>query len=163
MLYAFSVVTWPSWKDIKKFTFLTEGPFPSTSNVLDGKDLSLGKNDHVIKNRICYLESSREKARFSHMNICSEANTAGGGKTHMLVFLVMLFVTVILPFFLTHPQGRRNPVFALAFKKLSDNIAAEASSFQRPSDSGAVSYFELFCAGILTLGSWAEKFIRCRI
>lgn len=91
------------------------------------------------------------------------ANTAGGGNTHMFVFLVMLFVTVILHFFLTHPQGWRSAVFALAFKKFSGNIAAEASSFQRPSDSGAVSYFELFCAEILTLCSSAEKLIWYRI
>lgn len=96
MLYAVSVEARPSWKDKEKFSFLTECPIPSTSHVLDGKDLSLGKNDRIIKNRI----SRREKARFSHINICSVANTAGGGNTHMFVFLVMLFVTVILHFFL---------------------------------------------------------------
>lgn len=50
----------------------------------------------------------------------------------MFVFPVMLFVTVIVHFFLTYPQGRRSAVFALAFKSSVITLQRKHLAFSGP-------------------------------
>lgn len=87
--------------------------------ILNKKDLALEKQmTKLLKTGFLLPQfQEREIQIQSSVSICCVTNTTGGRNAHMFVFLIVLFMTIILPSFFSLSQSMRGTRFCFSISE----------------------------------------------